>query len=121
MTDVRQDTDAGEQIAPIGAVGVFALLCPTAKALELLAPGTSPAKLATGLFGGQATRHAIIGWRKGRHRPPAWARELLIASLYNRAAEYQAAARALRNQPIYDVPAITARARKEKARQQGGP
>jgi hypothetical protein len=124
MTDAHQEADTGEQIAPIGAVGIMAPLYPTRdfnKALELLAPGAGATALATQIFGGNATRFAVIGWRKGRHRPPAWARELVIARLYNLAAEYQAAANQLRTLASHDAVATAARARKEKARQQGGP
>lgn len=43
-----------------------------------------------------ASDSAIKGWRSGRRRAPAWARDILAGELERRAAEMLAAAQALR-------------------------
>lgn len=44
------------------------------------------------MLGHRITRGAVIHWRKGRHSPPAWAIETMLAALDSKRAELDHAA-----------------------------
>lgn len=114
----------GAERAPIGYVGIVEATNPTIefnRAIAWLAPNASAARIAAQVFNNHVTRHAIAGWRKGRHRPPPWVREYLIARVYDRINVLQDVIVGLRAMSTWNVEAhgrtlTPARRAKEKAR-----
>lgn len=121
---VDHAADDNTERAPIGYAGIVAPMNPAIDFRALAArlyPNASTTAIAREL--GHVTRHAVLGWIKGRHKPPAWVREIMIAQLFNRGRADMNFAALARNMPVDESPQVRGsrlasyRRAKEKARE----